>query len=85
MPLLVSPVLDQSPIFWKTLRAKQTVYSLQMLQQRPVKQITPQGIWNQNEILNAALIYVVIIESQGGFVPVALQAERGWAVGLEPF
>lgn len=40
------PTLDQSLIFWKILLAKQTVYSLQMLQQRPVKRITPQGIWN---------------------------------------
>lgn len=34
---------NQSLIFWKILLAKQTVYSLQMLQQRPVKRITPQG------------------------------------------
>lgn len=42
--------LDQSLIFWKILLVKLTVYSRLTLQQRPAKQITPQGTvkleWN---------------------------------------
>lgn len=46
------PNLDQSLTFWKIHLVKQTVYSLQIRQQRPVKRITLQGIWNLNEIVN---------------------------------
>lgn len=71
MLLLVSLPLDQSLIFWKILLAKQTVYSQQMLQPRPVKQITPQGIWNENEILKVLLSFNLFI-IKGGIVPVDL-------------